>query len=86
MDRFLIYYTRYHVMDMMKAKSLENKIEHVRHIASDKEWEIIRNEYKAAYLPWSNRIFYWLLLHKHVHGILLYVNIINKIKQAKGKR
>lgn len=85
-DRFLIYYTRYHVMDMLKAKSYENKIMHIKHIVNDKEWDLVGREYKIYYLPWLNRIFYWLILNKCTRGILFYVKLINKIKEIKGKR
>lgn len=85
-DRFLIYYTRYHIMDMLKANSYNNKIEHLKHIVNDNEWGIIRQEYHLTYLPNLNKFFYWLILQKNIRGILLYVALINKIKEIKGKR
>lgn len=85
-DRFLIYYTRYHVMDMLKASSYDNKISHVKHIVNDETWSTIQQEYKYEYLPTLNRIFYWLVVHKCVYVILLYVSLINQIKKLKGKR
>lgn len=85
-DRFLIYYTRYHVMDMLKDPSYNNRKEHVTHIVNGKEWSEVRQEYLLSFLPTLNKIFYWLVLHKSVNGILLYVALINKIKEIKGKR
>lgn len=85
-DRFLIYYTRYHIMDMLKASFYDNKISHVKHIVNDETWSTIQQEYKYEYLPTLNRIFYWLVVHKCVYVILLYVSLINQIKKLKGKR
>ena len=85
-DRFLIYYTRYHIMDMLKATSYKNKSEHIRYIVNDQEWMVIQKEYKLSYLPTLNKLFYWLVLHKCAQGVLLYTSLINKIKGIKGKR
>lgn len=85
-DRFLIYYTRYHIMDMLKATNYTNKIAHVKHIVDDVEWRVIANEYKLSYLSKLNQVFYWLLLHKQSFGIIVYTWIINFVKSIKGRR
>lgn len=85
-DRFLIYYTRYHIMDMLKATAYANKIGHVRHIVNDEEWKVIGKEYKLSYLSKLSSVFYWLLLHKHSIGIIVYTWVINFMKSVKGRR
>lgn len=85
-DRFLIYYTRYHIMDMLKATAYANKIGHVRHIVNDEEWKVIGKEYKLSYLSKLSQVFYWLLLHKQFIGIIVYTWIINFMKSVKGRR
>lgn len=85
-DRFLIYYTRYHIMDMLKATNYTNKIAHVKHIVDDVEWRIIANEYKLSSLSLLNKVFLWLILHKQIIAILIFAEFINSIKKFKGKR
>lgn len=85
-DRFLIYYTRYHIMNMLKATAYANKIGHVRHIVNDEEWKVIGKEYKLSYLSKLSQVFYWLLLHKQSIGIIVYTWIINFMKSVKGRR
>lgn len=84
-DRFLIYYTRYHLMDMLKA-AYKNKFVHTQYIVNDHVWENMRQEYKLTYLSRINQVFYWLVLHKQVALTLLYIALVNKIKSLKGRR
>lgn len=83
--RFLVYYTRYHIMDMLKS-NYSCKTEHIKRIVNDHIWMDLRNAHVESFLSVLNRAFFWLLLHRCVYGILLYAELINIGKSVMGKR
>lgn len=82
-DRYFIGAIRSFIGTVVVSCSWKNRKTILSILVNDNIWQNLRLSYLPQYLPLNSRIFYVLIIHKKLHVLNVYAQLVNFIKRIK---